>query len=84
MPLSLYLFYNTIDLLAGRELQEATVLVPGDVPKQCTDTMMDHTGRQVSKMDVQLKEHATQDASGIRSIVQGSCATLTGFTGRID
>ena len=60
------------------------MLVPGDLPKQRTDTTMDHTGRQDSRMDAQLTEHAMQDASGSRTIVQGHCATLSGFTGRID
>ena len=84
MPLSLYLSYNSINLLAGRDPQEATALVPGDVPKQRADTMMDHTVRQESRIEVQLKEHEIQDATGIRSILQGSCATLPGFRVRID
>ena len=70
--------------VAGREQQVATTLVPADIPKQCTDTMMDHTGRQDSWMDVQPQEQAIQDASWIRSIGQGPYAPLTGFTGRLD
>ena len=70
--------------VAGREPQEAKMLLPADVPKQWTDTMMDHTGRQDIKIDVQLKKQATQDKSGIRFIVQGSYATLTAFTGQIN
>ena len=60
------------------------MLVLADVPKQRTDAMMDHTGPQDSRMDVQLKEQAIHDARWIRSIGKGPCATLTGFIGSID
>ena len=52
-----------------------TVLAQADLesvqkgPPQRTDTMMDHTDRQHSSLDVQLTEQTIQDASEIRSIV---------------
>ena len=69
MPLSLRTFYNTQDLLICRDPYKAIVLVPGDVTKQCYDTMMDHMAEQVSGMDDQLKDQAKQDTSAVMATV---------------